>query len=127
MHRRRAPEYVRRQECFLRQASGPGWALVGDAGYFKDPLTAHGITDALRDAELLVDTVVRGDLTEYTAIRDRLSLPLFTATDAIASFDWSLDEVKTLHHALNQAMKDEVLHLLSLEQSRTTEVEEALS
>ena len=36
---------------FLRQATGPGWALVGDAGYFKDPLTAHGITDAFRDAE----------------------------------------------------------------------------
>ena len=32
---------------FLREACGPGWALVGDAGYFKDPLTAHGMTDAL--------------------------------------------------------------------------------
>src|SRR4029453_16063564 len=32
---------------------GPGWALVGDAGYWKDPITAHGLTDALRDAELL--------------------------------------------------------------------------
>ena len=29
----------------LRQAVGAGWALVGDAGSFKDPLTAHGITD----------------------------------------------------------------------------------
>ena len=38
---------------FMRRPCGPGWALVGDAGYFKDPLTAHGITDALRDAELL--------------------------------------------------------------------------
>ena len=38
---------------YMRQAAGPGWALVGDAGYFKDPTTAHGITDALRDAELL--------------------------------------------------------------------------
>src|SRR5215207_8615336 len=38
---------------FLRRAWGEGWALVGDAGYFKDPLSAHGMTDALRDAELL--------------------------------------------------------------------------
>ena len=38
---------------YLRQCSGPGWALVGDSAYFKDPLTAHGITDALRDSELL--------------------------------------------------------------------------
>ena len=37
---------------------GPGWALVGDAGYFKDPITTHGITDALRDAELLADEAV---------------------------------------------------------------------
>jgi 2-polyprenyl-6-methoxyphenol hydroxylase-like FAD-dependent oxidoreductase len=45
---------------FLRHAAGPGWALVGDAAYFKDPLTAHGITDALRDAELLARAVVEG-------------------------------------------------------------------
>ena len=36
----------------MRKAFGGGWALVGDARYFKDPVTAHGITDALRDAEL---------------------------------------------------------------------------
>ncbi|HUR19393.1 MAG TPA: NAD(P)/FAD-dependent oxidoreductase, partial [Vicinamibacterales bacterium] len=42
---------------FLRRCHGPGWALVGDAGYFKDPLTAHGITDALRDAELLARAI----------------------------------------------------------------------
>ncbi|MDH4348843.1 MAG: FAD-dependent monooxygenase, partial [Gemmatimonadota bacterium] len=45
---------------FLRRAAGPGWALVGDAGYFKDPLTAHGITDALRDSELLARAVLEG-------------------------------------------------------------------
>ena len=44
----------------LRQSHGPGWALVGDAGYFKDPLTAHGITDALRDAELLARAILDG-------------------------------------------------------------------
>ena len=36
---------------YIRSCGGPGWALVGDAGYYKDPITAHGITDALRDAE----------------------------------------------------------------------------
>src|SRR5690606_7663674 len=44
---------------FLRRAAGPGWALVGDAGYFRDPITAHGITDALRDSELLAQAVLR--------------------------------------------------------------------
>ena len=43
---------------YVRRSSGPGWALVGDAGYFKDPITTHGITDALRDAELLADAVL---------------------------------------------------------------------
>ena len=36
---------------FFRQPYGPGWALVGDAGYNKDPITAQGINDAFRDAE----------------------------------------------------------------------------
>ena len=45
---------------WLRAAHGPGWALVGDAGYFKDPITAHGLTDALRDAELLATAVLAG-------------------------------------------------------------------
>ena len=37
---------------FFRKPYGPGWALVGDAGYNKDPITAQGITDAFRDAGL---------------------------------------------------------------------------
>src|SRR4029453_9083036 len=45
---------------YLRRAAGPGWALVGDAAYFKDPLTAHGITDALVEAEYLSRAVARG-------------------------------------------------------------------
>jgi 2-polyprenyl-6-methoxyphenol hydroxylase-like FAD-dependent oxidoreductase len=36
---------------FFRRPFGPGWALVGDAGYNKDPITAQGISDAFRDAE----------------------------------------------------------------------------
>ena len=43
---------------FVRRSWGPGWALVGDAGYFKDPITTHGMTDALRDAELLADAIL---------------------------------------------------------------------
>ena len=50
---------------YARRAAGPGWALVGDAGYFKDPLTAHGITDALRDAELLARALLAGSPGDY--------------------------------------------------------------
>lgn len=45
---------------FFRRPHGDGWALVGDAGYHKDPILALGITDAFRDAELLVDAIDDG-------------------------------------------------------------------
>ncbi|WP_207540499.1 NAD(P)/FAD-dependent oxidoreductase [Sabulicella rubraurantiaca] len=95
---------------FLRQAAGPGWALIGDAGYFKDPITAHGITDALRDAALLADAATVGTsaaFTRFAARRDELSLPLFRVTDEIAGYAWTLEEAKALHLELNGAMKRE--------------------
>jgi flavin-dependent dehydrogenase len=45
---------------FYRKPFGPGWALVGDAGYHKDPITAQGISDAFRDAELLAGAIDDG-------------------------------------------------------------------
>jgi 2-polyprenyl-6-methoxyphenol hydroxylase-like FAD-dependent oxidoreductase len=36
---------------YFRKPFGPGWALVGDAGYNRDFITAQGISDAFRDAE----------------------------------------------------------------------------
>lgn len=93
---------------FLRQSAGPGWALVGDAGYFKDPLTAHGITDAFRDADLLSQTVLNGrSLYEYESVRNACSAELFAVTNRIAALDWSLDELKVLHLRLNEIMKAE--------------------
>jgi flavin-dependent dehydrogenase len=99
---------------FLRPAWGPGWALVGDAGYFKDPITAHGISDALRDAELVARAVLSGTdeaLAHYQAVRDDLSVPLFTITDEIASFDWDLPRLQALHKSLSDQMTREMLHL----------------
>jgi flavin-dependent dehydrogenase len=102
---------------YLRECHGPGWALVGDAGYFKDPLTAHGITDALRDAELLTRAAAIGSaeaLKAYQRERDALSLPFLRITDAIASFSWSLDDVKEMHIQLSAAMKAEASHVAGL-------------
>ncbi len=100
---------------FLRRAHGPGWALVGDAGYFKDPCTAHGITDALRDAELLAEAIVAGRPSRYEEGRNELSLPLARITDRIASFDWTLGELQELHRALSKAMRPELASLRELE------------
>ena len=44
---------------FFRPSAGPGWALVGDAGHFKDPTPGQGIADALRQAEKLAATIPR--------------------------------------------------------------------
>lgn len=112
---------------FIREPCGPGWALVGDAGYFKDPITAHGITDALRDAELLANAASAGAMEEYRETRDALSLSLFEATDAIAALDWDLDQLKVLHQRLNQAMKWEVQHLLALPNLDQARAEENVS
>ncbi|MGE3507355.1 MAG: NAD(P)/FAD-dependent oxidoreductase [Vicinamibacterales bacterium] len=100
------------QPGFFRQSWGPGWALVGDAGYFKDPITAHGITDALKDAALLSAAVVRGgrdgDLAAYQATRDRLSSEVFDLSARIAAFEWTHTTVGALHEALSRAMSAEV-------------------
>jgi len=102
----------------MRRPWGPGWALVGDAAYFKDPLTAHGITDALRDAELLAAAVARGGddaLARYQERRDALSRELFDVTDAVASFDWDLPRIQRLHRRLSEEMNREVEALLALD------------
>jgi flavin-dependent dehydrogenase len=102
---------------YFRQSFGPGWTLVGDAGYFKDPITAHGITDALRDAELLAQAVASGRadaFRRYQEERDALSEELFETTDAIASFAWDIDTLKSYHQRLNKTMKVENAALAAL-------------
>ncbi len=108
---------------FVRRSWGPGWALVGDAGYFKDPLSAHGLTDALRDAELLARAIVatlvegaaeRDALAGYQATRDALSRALFEVTDVIAGHRWTDAQIGDLLLQLTAAMGDEVTALAAL-------------
>lgn len=104
-------------EGLVRQPWGPGWALVGDAGYFKDPLTAHGITDALRDAEILALGVQAGTetgLAGYQTARDDLSMRLFDITDEIASFTWDMARLQHLHKEMSDEMTRETRYLRDL-------------
>jgi flavin-dependent dehydrogenase len=73
----------------IMQPVGDGWALVGDAGYHRDAITGHGITDSFRDAELLavaLDRALRcpadeaGALLGYQAERERLLREIFELT-----------------------------------------------
>jgi flavin-dependent dehydrogenase len=99
----------------LRTAHGPGWALVGDAGCFADPVTAHGMTDAMRDAELLARSLVTtGSAASYEATRDLLVRPMLELSSAIASFDWDLAELRSLHRGFKAATEDEAALLRDL-------------
>ena len=46
---------------FYRRSNGPGWALVGDAGHFKHPGTAQGISDAVEQAAYVADALTDHD------------------------------------------------------------------
>ena len=81
---------------FFRKPYGPGWALVGDAGYNKDAITAQGISDAFQDAELCaaaLDEVFRGArpfdaaMAEYQSRRDERALPMYEMTCQLASME----------------------------------------
>jgi 2-polyprenyl-6-methoxyphenol hydroxylase-like FAD-dependent oxidoreductase len=127
----RAPEAVRTFTGWpghIRRSWGPGWALVGDAGYFKDPISAHGLTDALRDAELLacrimpvISGAAREDdtLAAYQADRDALSGTLFDVIELIASHTWTDDDIPDLLLRLSAAMSDEVEALAALDPATT--------
>jgi flavin-dependent dehydrogenase len=102
---------------YLRQPWGPGWALVGDAGGFEDPLSTHGLTDAMRDAELLARAVQQihgGTATEATALaayqraRDTMAARLFGVVDSIGSYSWTMDELRPLLLEATSAMTEQV-------------------
>ncbi len=83
-------------ENYFRKPFGPGWALVGDAGYNKDFITAQGISDAFRDAELCagaVDESLSGArdfnlaMGGYQSTRDEHVLPMFEFTCQLATLE----------------------------------------
>ena len=96
-HARRASPVrgMLRQPNQVRQAFGPGWALVGDAGYHRDAVTAHGISDAFRDAEFLavaLDQALSSGAEESTALaryqqqRDQALRETFEITCRLAAY-----------------------------------------
>jgi 2-polyprenyl-6-methoxyphenol hydroxylase-like FAD-dependent oxidoreductase len=81
---------------YFRKPFGPGWGLVGDAGYHLHPITAQGITDAFLDAELLadaLDAVFSGSgaydvaMSRYQAARDARVTAMYEMTFDFAQLD----------------------------------------
>lgn len=94
---------------FFRQPYGDGWALVGDAGFHKDPILAQGISDAFRCAEWLAEAIHAGlsgaralddALADYQRIRDERLTPSYELTCNLAGFAPPPPEMLALYQAL---------------------------
>ncbi|MCI0878109.1 MAG: NAD(P)/FAD-dependent oxidoreductase [Chloroflexi bacterium] len=105
---------------FFRKPFGPGWALVGDAGYSKDPITAFGISDAFRDAELLSEAIDNGfagqrplddALAGYEHQRNEAAKPLYETTLTAAAYDQHHPRSLELRAALRGNQADTNVYL----------------
>jgi 2-polyprenyl-6-methoxyphenol hydroxylase-like FAD-dependent oxidoreductase len=95
---------------YFRKPYGPGWALVGDAGYNKDPITAQGIMDAFRDVELCataLDESFTGArsfevaMSDYHRARDEHVLPMYEFTTQLATLAPPPQEMQQLLGAVS--------------------------
>jgi flavin-dependent dehydrogenase len=95
---------------FFRVPYGPGWMLVGDAGYTKDPITAQGIADAFADAErgaAALDEVLSGRRTFGDAMaafqddRDEAAMAMYEFTTQLATLEPPPQEVQQLLGAIH--------------------------
>jgi flavin-dependent dehydrogenase len=100
---------------YFRKPYGRGWALVGDAGYHKDPILAQGISDALRDAGLLagaLSAVFSGRSTwdaaleGYEAARNTAVEQIYRLNLEYASLEPPPAEVRRLTAALQGNAQD---------------------
>ncbi len=102
---------------FFRKPYGPGWALVGDAGYNKDPITAQGINDAFRDAEQVANALDQSfsgassfdaAMAEYQRARDEHSLAMYEFTCQLATLEPPPPEMQQMLGAIqgNQQAMD---------------------
>jgi flavin-dependent dehydrogenase len=102
---------------YFRKPFGPGWVLVGDAGYHKNPITAMGINDAFRDAELVADALDDAfserrpfdeGMADYQRTRDEVAMPVYEFTAEFATMEPPPPEMQQLIGAMqgNQEAQD---------------------
>ncbi|HUS13596.1 MAG TPA: NAD(P)/FAD-dependent oxidoreductase [Chloroflexia bacterium] len=114
---RRAEKWIGTAELpnILRRPHGPGWALVGDAGFHKDPVTANGISDAFCDAQLLADAADAGlsgrqpmadALAGYEQQRNVRAMPVLEGACMAATFGPLPGELLGLRQALRENQED---------------------
>lgn len=105
---------------FTRSASGPGWALVGDAGAFTDQMSAHGMSAALRDSLLITDAVTEAFANplsaasaweRYESTRDALTVPFIEAVDDVAAFQHGMGRIQAAHISMSKAAAAEMAEI----------------
>jgi flavin-dependent dehydrogenase len=96
-------------ENYFRKPFGPGWALVGDAGYNRDFITAQGISDAFREAEMCANAIhdwlsgtrsFEEGMTEYQTERDKV-IPMYEFTCNYAMLKPPPPELQQLFGAIH--------------------------
>lgn len=116
---------------FFRKPHGHGWALVGDAGYHKDPYTAQGISDAFRDADLLSEAIDAGfsgqrpledALADYERTRNESALAEFHATCDRAAMEPPTPEMLGFFQAL-RGNQEQINRLIGLDAGTVTHAE----
>jgi 2-polyprenyl-6-methoxyphenol hydroxylase-like FAD-dependent oxidoreductase len=94
---------------YFRKPSGKGWALVGDASYNRDPITAQGISDAFIDAEMLVEALSAGlsgtavfdvPLAAHESARNERVRPMYEFTTHLAALEPPPADMRALFGAL---------------------------
>jgi 2-polyprenyl-6-methoxyphenol hydroxylase-like FAD-dependent oxidoreductase len=109
---------------YFHKPYGPGWALVGDAGYHKHPITAFGIVDAFRDAEAVataLDDAFAGRrayddaMATYQRARDDEALPIYQLTCEFAKIEPPPLEMQQLIGAMqgNQQAMDDFISVMA--------------
>jgi flavin-dependent dehydrogenase len=100
---------------FFRKPYGAGWALVGDAGYTKDSITAQGITDSFKQAEMLAEAIDEGfsgrrpleeALADYERSRNEGALAMYEMTCQLAALAPPPPEMLQLLEALRENQED---------------------
>ena len=103
---------------YFRKPYGPGWGLVGDAGYNRDFITGQGIMDAFHDAELCVDALDKSfsgarsfeaAMSEYQRTRDARVKPMYDFTCQLATLEPPPPDMQQLFgavHGNRKAMDD---------------------
>jgi 2-polyprenyl-6-methoxyphenol hydroxylase-like FAD-dependent oxidoreductase len=109
---------------YFRKPFGAGWALVGDAGYLRDFITAQGMSDAFRDAELCATALdqwlsgsreFEASMGDYQSARDQQVGPMYDFTLKFAMLQPPPPEMQQLFGAIkgNQEAMDGFAQVIS--------------